>query len=389
MLYQTKPVSSILNWAFSIKEYIENMRRNILTILYFIGFPLSLSAQMDSVEKADIVKPKFCNPYVEGMGPSKAVSIFYERAGNSQISSVSKDSSIGNAQAKVIRNNRFNVDLKIPFANKPDMKVIGGLRYFYEEFDFKNTTDSLGYAFYHNIESKHLKSVGTDLSILRSINETKYWVARVLADLNGDFTNKQFAKSSFLKMSFAFLYGKKECETKTTAFGFYINYALGRQYIFPVLLYNNTYSKRWGVEALAPAFIKGRYNFSDKALLYFGYELEGASYNLFIHNPEIVKYNSLQLRRSTIRYELQFQREINKFIWISFSAGLRQTLSFNVTTKSDKSGHISFHNGIKIVRGDPLIRNTLGLAPLINVSIFAVVPKSMLNKVVYTKGKNQ
>jgi hypothetical protein len=369
------------------------MRRNILTVLYLLSFPFSLSAQSDSLGKDDVVKPKFCNPYIEGMGPSKAFSIFYERAGNSGISSVSKDSSIGNAQATASRNNRFNVDLKIPFANKPNLKVIGGLRYFYEEFTFKRnmgssdriSIDSLEYPLYHNLENKHLKSVGADLSILRSVNETNYWAARLLADLNGDFTNKQFPRSSFLKVSFTFLYGKKKCETKTAALGFYINYTLGRQSVFPVLLYNRTFSKHWGIEALAPAFVKGRYNFSDKALLYFGYELDGASYNLFIHNPEMEKYRSLQLRRSTIRYELKFEREINKFIWISFSGGLRQTLSFNVTTRDDKPGRISFHDGIKIIQGDPLIRNTLGLAPFINVCIFAVVPRSMLNKVVYTK----
>jgi hypothetical protein len=373
------------------------MKKNLFQFFCLLYFPFSLSAQSDSAGETVGVRPKYCNPTVEGMGPSKAASILYERAGNANITSVSRDTSIGNDLATIRRNNRFNIDLKIPVINKPNLKIIAGLRYFYEEFTFKRSlnfsdTKSLDfsdYALYRNLENKHLKSIGTNISILKSRNETKYWVARLMADLNGDYTNERFPKSSFLKVSFAFLYGQKKCKTKTTAAGLYLNYSLGRQSVFPVFLYNNTFSKHWGVEALAPAYIKGRYNFSDKALLYFGYEVEGASYNLFINNPEMAKYSSLQLRRSTIRYEVQLEKEITKFIWISISGGLRQTLNFNVTTKNDKPGSLSFHNGIQLVKGDPLIRNTLAPAPFINVSVFAVVPKVLLNKIVYTKEKDE
>jgi hypothetical protein len=351
--------------------------------------PLSIAAQIDSSKINMTGKPKYCNPSIVGLGPAKGFTILYERAGNANITSSSRDTTLGNASAQIKRNNRFYADLKIPIINKPNLKVIGGIKYFYEEFDFKFRANSLEFPLYQNLESKHLKSLGANINVIKSINETRYWVSRLMADLNGDYTNKQFPKSSFLKVSFAFLYGTKKCETKTTAFGFYLNYALGRQSVFPIFLYNNTFNKHWGIEALAPAFIKGRYNFSDKALLYLGYEVEGASYNLFINNPEIAKYSSLQLRRSTIRYELQFEREIYKFLWIGISGGLRETLTFNVTTKNDKPGRISFQNGIHIIKGNPLIRNTLAPAPFINISLFVAVPKNMLNKVVYSDEKNK
>jgi hypothetical protein len=361
--------------------------------LYFcisvLGFPIPVTGQTDSNQVNKIPKGEYCNPSIVGPGPAKGFTVLYERAGNSEITSNSRDTSVGNASAQIQRNNRFYADLKIPILNKPNLKLIGGFRYFYEEFDFKTNSDFASYPMYQNIESRHLKSIGTNINIIKSINATRYWVSRLMADLNGDYTNKKFPRSSFLKVSFAFLYGTKKCETKTTAIGFYLNYALGRQSIFPVFLYNNTFSKHWGIEALAPAYVKGRYNFSDKEMLYLGYELEGASYNLFINNPEIEKYTSLQLRRSTIRYELQYERELYKFLWMGLAVGLRQTLTFNVTTKGDKPGSISFQNGFHIVNGEPLIRNTLSPAPFINVSLYIVVPKDMLTKVIYSDEKDE
>jgi hypothetical protein len=368
-------ISLILNWASFIK--VLGMAIKKLLLFCLLCFPSFLSGQSDSLK----ICKKYCDPRLAGMSPAKGLTLLYERAGNAAINSVSRDTSVGNASGEVRRNNRFDLDVKLPLLNKPNLKFIAGLKYFYEEFDFKKSSSLSDYALNNNLESKHLKSIGTNISILRSINETTYWISKLMVDLNGDYTNKQFSRSSFLKISYAFLFGHKKCETKTTAVGFYLNYALGRQSIFPVYLYNNTFNKHWGVEALVPAYIKGRYNFSDKALIHLGYEIEGASYNLFINNPEIAKYTSLQLRRSNIRYQIQFEKEIYKFIWMGINAGLRQTISFNVTTKGDRPGHLSFTNGIHIIKGDPLIRNTLNAAPFINLSLFIVASKDLLNKV--------
>jgi hypothetical protein len=354
-------------------------------ILYIFLCPSLLShGQNDSINHVKISSPKYCDPTLPGMSPSKGISLSYERVGNSHITSVSRDTAIGNASANMERNNRFEFNAKIPIITRGKFKFIGGFRYFYEDFIFKNSSGYSAYPLYANLQKKHLKSIGINLSMLKSIDEKKFWLWRSDFDLNGDYTNEQLPTSSFIKVSTAFLYGWKKCETKSTGIGIFINYALGRQTISPVYLYNNTFNKHWGIEALVPAYIKGRYNFSEKSLLYFGYDIEGASYNLSINNPAITQYQSLQLRKSNVRVLLEYQRELYQIVWFSIAAGMRQPINFNITTRHDLGGYFSFSK-FAFVPGNQLIRNTLSLAPFINVSIFITPPKTLMNQTINAK----
>jgi hypothetical protein len=360
------------------------MEKKYIVLYFFLCLSFFVSGQNDSLNYVKISSPKYCNPMLSGMAPSKGFSISYERVGNSQIKSVSRDTAIGNASASMERNNRFELNAKIPIITKGKFKLIGGFRYFYEDFIFKNSSGFSSYPLYSNLQKKHLKSIGVNLSMLKSVNEETFWILRSDFDLNGDYTNDQLPTSSFIKVSAAFLYGKKKCETKSTGLGIFINYALGRQTIFPVYLYNNTFNKHWGIEALLPAYLKGRYNFSEKSLLLFGYDIEGASYNLSINNPAISQYQSLQLRKSNVRLVAEFQKELYKFVWFSIAAGIRQPINFNITTRHDRGGYFSFSR-FSIIPGNQLIKNTLSLAPFINASIFITPPKTLMNKVIDSK----
>jgi hypothetical protein len=357
------------------------MKKRYFAFYIFLCLYLPGYGQSDSINYVKNISSKYCNPMLQTMSPSKGFSFSYERVGDSHISSVSRDTAVGNASAKMERNNRFEINAKIPVITRGRFKLIGGFRYFYEEFTFKNSSGYSAYPLYANLQKKHLKSIGINLSMLKSINEEKFWIGRGDFDLNGDYTNEQLPSSSFIKVSAAFLYGWKKCETKSTAIGIFLNYALGRQTIFPVYLYNNTFSKHWGIEALAPAYIKGRYNFSEKDLLLFGYDIEGASYNLSINNPAIKQYQSLQLRKSNIRVLAEYQRELYKFLWLSIAAGVRQPFNFNITTRHDRGAYFSFSK-FAIVPGNQLIKNTLSLAPFINASIFITPPKTLTNKII-------
>jgi hypothetical protein len=354
------------------------MKKESALFIVMMLFALMMQAQIDSITKS-----KYCDPRLAGMAPSKGFSIVYERVGNSTINSISRDTSIGNASANMERNNRFEINGKIPIITKGPLKLIAGLRYFYEEFTFKDASGFSDYPLYSNLQQKHLKSVGINLSMLKSVNEKNFWIWRGEFDLNGDYTSNNLPTSSFIKVSSALMYGWKKCETKSTAIGLFLNYALGRQSVLPVYLYNNTFNKHWGIEALIPAYVKMRYNFNERSLIYMGYDIEGASYNISIDNPALPRYQSLQLRKSNIRFFTEFQGELYKFIWFSIAAGIRQPINFNITTKSDKGGHFSFSKGI--VPGDQLIKNTLSLAPFISAGIFITPPKSLTNQVINAK----
>jgi glycosyltransferase involved in cell wall biosynthesis len=359
------------------------MRKNLILSIVLALLSVWAKAQNDTTNKVTIATPQYCDPKLVGMAPSKGFYISYERTGNASITSTSRDTAVGNSSANIERNNKFEVSLKFPIKRKGSLKLIGGFRYLYEEFTFKDASGFSDYALYSNLQQKHLKSIGVNLSILQSLGETKFLIWRNDFDLNGDYTSKDLPTSSFIKASSSLLYGWKKCETKSTAIGLYLNYSLGRQSLAPVFLYNNTFSKHWGVEALLPAAAKLRYNLNEKSLMYAGYTLEGGSYNLDIDNPAIQQYKSLQLRKSNIRFFLEFQREIYKFVWFSVTTGMRLPTNFNLTTKDDKGGSISLTKGI--VKGEQLIENTVSMAPFLNVTIFITPPKTLTNQVINAK----
>jgi hypothetical protein len=378
MHFPKKVISSILNWASSIK----NMKKKYVLSITLALISALTEAQNDSINKITIA-PQYCDPRLAGMAPSKGFYISYERTGNASITSASRDTAVGNSSANIERNNKVELSIKIPIVTKGSMKLIGGFRYLYEEFTFKDASGFSDYPLYSNLQQKHLKSIGVNLSILQSLGETKFLIWRNDFDLNGDYTSKNLPTSSFIKASSSLLYGWKKCETKSTAIGLYLNYSLGRQSVLPVYLYNNTFNPHWGVEALIPAFIKMRYNINGKSLMYSGYTLEGASYNLDIDNPAIQQYKSLQLRKSNIKLFIEFQRELYKFVWFSITTGIRQPTNFNITTRDDKGGSFSFSKGI--VPGNPLIKNTVSLAPFLNATIFITPPKTLTNQVINAK----
>ena len=121
-----------------------------------------------------------------------------------------------------------------------------------------------------------------------------------------------------------------------------------------------------------PANAKMYYKFNTKTLLYFGYELDGANYQLQFTNPLLLTdKKSLQLRRSVVKVALELEREIYDFIWFGIATGIQQPISLNVT---------DIKNGGLFTKSDHLFRNNVALDPFANVSLFFVIPRK-LNKI--------
>ena len=339
------------------------MKKYTTTLLVLI---LSLAVYgQDKEEK------KYCDPKLQGMSRSKGLVLAYERTLDSKISSTSSDTAIGDGSAIIRRNNRFDFKLRVPVYNKPYLKVVVGFKYFFEEFNF-DSPEGLNYPLYQNLQEKNLKTIGGNINILKPLDVKHYIGVRFSSDLNGDYSADEFPKSSFLKWSVSAMFGWKKCETRTMGVGIYYSYTFGRRSVYPAFLFNNTFNKHWGIEALLPANLKVRHNFSEKTLLYAGYEIEGGAYHIKINNPPFANYPSLEFRRSSIKFSLDFEREIHDWLWFGISTGIRQPLSLQLAKKASDPKDI-------------LIENTLGVAPYFNVSIFIVPPRNLENNIINAK----
>ncbi len=344
-----------------------------LISLAFLIFGTKGLAQ-DNTEQVTKDPKELANPSVVGMGKSKGIIVSYEGQPDFGITSTSPEAAIGSRTAEVRRNNKFDVKAYVPIVNNPHFKMVGGFNYSFEEFNFEEPGMNSSYPFYENLEDKKLKSISSQLVMLHAVDEVNFYVFRIKGELNGDYSSKEVAVPDYLKTSAEILYGWKKRSDLSYGVGVQISYALGGRRIYPAFLYNRTFNSKWGLEALLPANADIRYNASEKSLLFAGFSLDGASYNINVQSIGLPAYETLELRRSEIRTRVRWEREIYDFLWFGVEAGYRANLSFNAFEKESNDGFMFAK------RATPVIDNKLKGAAIFNVEIFLVPPKRFLKQ---------
>ncbi|MEJ8801206.1 DUF6268 family outer membrane beta-barrel protein [Pontibacter sp. H249] len=335
--------------------------KRVLWGLIFICIVQEVQAQQAETE----IVEDFASPNVRGMGRGRGIVIGYERLPNFKIDSESDDPSVGNGSEEVYRHNKFNWRIFAPVVNKPQTKVIVGVDYQLEEFNFENLNPS-SYSLYRYLEDKNLRSVGLQVAYLHSLDARRFYLVRLSGDLNGDYTRDDINISDYLKVSVDLAYGWKRSPDFALGVGLQLGYTFGRQRIYPGILYNRTFNDKWGVESIFPANARLRYNLNDKTLLYGGYRLEGSSYNMFVDETPLSSFGDLELRRTDIKALLRLEREIYDFAWFAVEGGFRQYYRHRVFDE--------------IGSRDPLIINDLAGAGYVNVELFFVAPRKWVEK---------
>ena len=307
----------------------------------------------------------YASPSVRGMGRARGVVVGYERLPQFDIDSESDDPRVGNGSAHIRRNNQFSMRALAPLMNKPQSKLILGIGYSIEEFNFDDLTPG-SYPLYSYLEDKDLKSLGLQLAFLHSIDERRFYLIRISGDLNGDYTHDDIKIADYLKATVDLAYGWKKSPDFSIGIGAQWGYTFGRQRLLPGVLYNRTFNPKWGVESIFPANLRLRYNANEKTLFYVGYRLEGASYNLYVDEPPLAQFKDLELRRTDVKGLVRMEREIYDFLWFSVEGGFRQY----------------FRNRIfdEVGSRDVLIDNDLAGAGYVGVEVYLVPPRSWVDK---------
>ncbi|RAU84027.1 DUF6268 family outer membrane beta-barrel protein [Pontibacter arcticus] len=331
--------------------------------------PYVASAQQTETEATETVidegEIEYASPSVLGTGRGKGLVIGYERLPQFDIDSESDNPAVGNGNSRVRRFNQFFLKVNAPVVNKPRTKVVVGFDYEFEEYNFENV-NSGSYSLYENLEDKNLKSIGAQVVFLRSLNEKNFYLVRLKGELNGDYTRDNINTTDYLRTTIDVGYGWKKSPYFAWGVGFQIGYNFGRRSIYPAIIYNRTYNDKWGVEAIFPANVKVRYNVSDKTLLYAGYRLEGASYNLSVQDEPLSQFGNIELRRTDVKAQLRLEQEIYDFLWFGVEGGFRQNYRNRVFDE--------------IGSRDELIINDIAGAGYVSVELFIVPPRAMLDK---------
>ncbi|WP_187264535.1 DUF6268 family outer membrane beta-barrel protein [Pontibacter beigongshangensis] len=335
------------------------MKKKIVCMV--LCWPLLLLHQLVRAQAIEPEKEKiYANPSVEGMPRGRGVVIGYERLPQFDIDSRTDDPAIGNGSGRVRRNNKWDMRLMAPVMNKPRTKLLVGVTYNVEEFNFEHVEPST-YSLYRYLEDKDLKSLGLQIAFLRSIDEENFYLVRIKGELNGDYTQENINITDYLKTTIDMAYGWKKSPNFVWGIGGQFGYTFGRRRVYPGILYNRTFNDKWGVESIFPANVRFRRNVSEKTILYAGYRLEGASYNMYVNQPPLAQFEDLELRRTDIKALLRLEQEIYDFLWFSVEGGFRQY----------------YRNRIYDVIGsrDELINNDLAGAGYLGVELYLVPPR--------------
>ncbi|HEX8350995.1 MAG TPA: hypothetical protein VF598_13610 [Hymenobacter sp.] len=142
-------------------------------------------------------------------------------------------------------------------------------------------------------------------------------------------------------------------------------YRAGQLLYIPVLLYNRTFSPKWGCEVVFPARAEIRRSFGTNALLKLGYEPEGNVYYI-----GKVGTDDVYLRRGELKPRLTYERQLVGFVWVSAQAGLRYNYRNDAFRNQNPTGDRE-----SLLGPEPsLYQNTLTNPLYFNLSLNLVSP---------------
>jgi hypothetical protein len=370
-------------------------------VILFICCSFSLFSQIDTTAEEDYSQYEnvssegkiklFCNPKIFDLSPNRFVSVGYDYIFNSKITTspygfYQDGDKNYNSRTSQFTTHGLRVNTNIPVISKPNFlwQMGGGyIRSLYEhntDFDLNGIDDHD--KFIGNLRQFGLTSTNLNSTFFVPTSEKNFIIVQAMGELNGTYNlSSESQKPDFttIRTSVSALYGKRPHDRLQWAVGLSRTYRAGEMNYIPVVMYNYTsVNRKWGTEILFPARAAYRRKFNSRSILLAGYELEGTSYRLYNLENNVptadpmttIRKSSYELRRSELRFRLDYQRQLKGFVWLAIQGGIRYDLSYNVDALD---GGNDFFRGF-FGSQSYLMLNQVGLAPYVNVSINLVSP---------------
>ena len=370
-------------------------------VVLLVGCSFSLFSQIDTTAEEDYSQYEnvssegkiklFCNPKIFDLSPNRFVSVGYDYIFNSKMTTspygTYQDGDKNyNSRTSQFTTHGLRVNANIPVISKPNFlwQMGGGyirslykdnsgfqLAIFDNHVDFKNQLTNYG-----------LTSTNLNSTFFVPTSEKNFIIVQAMGELNGTYNlSSESHKPDFttIRSSVSALYGKRPHDRKQWAVGLSRTYRAGEMNYIPVVMYNYTsVNRKWGTEILFPARAAYRRKFTSRSILLAGYELEGTSYRLYNMENNVptadpmttIRKSSYELRRSELRFRLDYQRQLKGFVWLAIQGGIRYDLSYNVDALDGGNDFFRGFFGSQTY----LMLNQVGLAPYVNVSINLVSP---------------
>jgi hypothetical protein len=299
--------------------------KKLIALMMLAGCYAVAKAQKPSVKKV------WCNPVVLGQPATKRLSLIYElqtafnapaRIGGTRLSPAN------NTEVLMAHNIRLGYTKNLVVKPKLYMSMAAG--YWYSRF---NITSSSSNALANMLAKSHFHSFTLGSNIFKPLSSKNFVLLNISLEANGNTESLRNFSGNNLLAGGALIYGWKKGVQRMWGIGAFRGYRLGRVIHVPALLYNHSFNKKWGVDALLPARANFRYIQSAKTMWHFGYELDGTQFAIQGSNALL---NNAFFQRGEIRPRLGIEQQLNKTFVLTAYAGLRINGRFSAS--SDYNG---------------------------------------------------
>ncbi len=163
-----------------------------------------------------------------------------------------------------------------------------------------------------------LRTLGANATVFKPLDKVHFLLFQANTDASGNYTTPGDISGKNFTFSGTAIFGWKPNDNLQWGLGATRTYRAGQLLYIPVVLYNRTFSSKWGVEVVFPARAELRRNFGTTALLKLGYELEGNAYYV-----GQAAGSDVFVRRGELKPRLTYEQQLSGFVWLSAQAGLR------------------------------------------------------------------
>jgi len=278
-----------------------------------------------------------CSPGVLGSSRSRGIEFAYNSFGGAP---VRPEEGEWSQQAGYLESlQSIVVDFKAPLLLKPKLKIIFNYdhepeTYFFSHVPTINNFSALSPSFgdmFNDLHTRRLKNNGLGLIFLRPFDDQHYGVLRLKAGFRGDYNGWINFGQRYASYSLSALYGVKKSPNKEWGVGLNFTHNFNRTLAVPFFMYNRTFNEKWGLEAVFPAYVQGRFNIDKNTILLFGPEFESQSYSIDVENSFTQRESIYHFSHSELRTGFSLERQVVPWVWFNVKGGFQ----FNFQTQFD------------------------------------------------------
>ncbi len=312
---------------------------SLIVVYLFFGCFLNVKAQTDTTH----ILPEYCKPRLKGVPSGKGVSVDYEYQSKYTLKTKDLTGQYGDTENKIRANTRFKAKLKVPIVYRESITLLVGFRYGFEEYYFGDLSNKN--PLFKGLEDKGLRKIGSDILLIKPTRSKNYWILRLRADFNGDYSN-DFVHREYLRFSISPAWGKKVSDDFTYALGLSYNYRFGSPLLIPIISINRNLTSKWDFESVLPVFIRLRYKSNKNTNWINSVELDGASYRVNGLDDSFEGFSNIHLHRSDLRVVSRLEKRISGWLWFGADIGFNQNLVYNITNSNVSNGDVLFDNNL-------------------------------------------